>query len=144
MDIDLSICDSLLALCDLFGTPLLERLILTQMRVSLNPKGDALLVDAWNAFKIGAKRDDIDLAKAAIRCFGLSGYDVRSILLRNSPSHFNLIPPRYIYALMRASFDPKVCPDHTEQSRNSKDPNHPREAVHVRHLAQSAVRFSLD
>lgn len=144
ISVDLSFCKELLAISDMLGTPGIERFLMGELRQSFDPHGDIPPLNAWDAFKIAAARNDTRLAKAAIRCFELSGHNVRRLLLGQSPAFFDDIPPRYIYALMRASFDPTPCPDHRSQFAKSKESSHTREAIHVRTVAQIAYGFTLD
>jgi hypothetical protein len=145
VSVNLSNCDALLSLSDMFGTPRVERDILRTLRSSLKPDGGKPPIDAWDAFKIAARRDDVELAVSAIWCFELSGHTLKQLLTGNPPSFFDNIPPNYVYALMRSAFDSGSC------SQTGKCPTCERyvslsapRAVQVLSAPVAAHRFSLD
>jgi hypothetical protein len=110
----------------MFGTPQVERNVLNSMRIAMTYEtGRTPPIDAWGVFKVAAKRDDAVLAKAAVRCLGLSGYSIKEILFRKSPSFVEGIPPRYFFALFRCSLELKprgsLSMDYSQQSMNSID-----------------------
>jgi len=78
----------------------------------MRPDGGRPPLDAsWEAFKIAAKRDDIDLAKADVGYLHLSiRHKLQTLLTRKPLCFFDDIPPGYIYALIRISFDSSLSP----------------------------------
>lgn len=94
-----------LALADLFQAASIGDYIMQCVLQDMkHPTGGKPQLDAWDVFKLAAERNDLELAKAAIRCFTLSGYDVASILGSNKPAFFDGVPPRYVYALTQSTF----------------------------------------
>ena len=143
--IDLSLCDDILSLSDTFGTPRVERYILKTLQSALKPDCGKPPIDAWDAFTIAARRDNVELARSAIWCFELSGHTLKQFVAGNSPSFFDGIPPRYIYALMRCALDTGNSEQRGRCQRCEisvvvRDPN----AVQVLSAAVAAHRFTLD
>jgi len=140
---DVKMCESLLALSDMFGTPRAEQFILKSLQTSLKTGNGIPPFDAWNAFKIAAKRDDVELARDAIRCFERSGHTLKTLLTGRLPSFFDNIPPRYVYALMRCAFQPMPHERFATAGRTCNEPLHKVEAVHVWSVDQVANTFTL-
>jgi hypothetical protein len=134
MDMGITPYKEYLALTGLFQAPLLEGYIMQYVLQDMNPADGEPELDAWDVFKLAAERNNAELAKAAIRCFTLSGYDVASILGSNKPAFFDGIPPRYVFALMQSTF--KV------PASNDGYLHHSRQIL-VRQLSQIADDFTL-
>lgn len=123
----------LLDLADLFQAPTIAAQVMQSVLLHMSETSGKPVLDAWDVFKLAAQRDDELLAKAAIRSFHLSGYDVALILGGNKPAFFEGIPPRYIYALMYSTFQQTALRKNHDRSRH----------VLVRDLSQIARDFTL-
>jgi hypothetical protein len=143
IDIDLSRCEELLVLSDLFGSPRGERYILYCLRKAMNPDGGSPAFDAWKAFRIAAQRDDVGLAKAAISCFELSGYSIKERLTNQSTWHFDDIPSRYIYALMRSAWSSNPRVKYDSRGRPYEDAGD-KETIYLRDLKAVSQSFCLE
>jgi hypothetical protein len=140
MLVKVELCTDLLKLSDMFGTPQVERNVLNSMRVAMTyEKGRKPPIDAWGVFKVAAERDDVVLAKAAVRCLGLCGHSIKDILFRNPPSFVDGIPARYLHALLRCSLmmPSGLHPHHHEYSQESRQP------ISTRDWEAAADNFSL-
>jgi len=65
-------------------------------------------LNAWEVLKLAADHGDVALAKIAVGCFGRSNVGIRGILATKSPSFFDDIPPRYVFALLRSFAHPSL------------------------------------
>lgn len=92
--------------------------------------------DPWEAFKVAAMRDDLELAILSIKAFDRSNLTISDILTTKPASFFEDIPPRYVYGLMRSAFV------HTEYK--TKKAGNKKECLGFRTPAEIAAAFSLD
>lgn len=106
--VEVELCANLLRLSDMFGTPRVEKYVLDSMRIAMScEKGKKPPIDARGVLQVAAKRDDIALAKAAIRCFESSAHNIEDLIVSSTPAFFDGVPPRYFHALMRCFLEIK-------------------------------------
>jgi hypothetical protein len=100
--IEISLHKEILGLCDMFQAPTIAQIVLDTLTANLMSDNPGTQLDAWDIFKVAAIRDDIVLAKAAIRAFDSLGHDAAKMIATEEPSFYDGIPSRYVYALSRA------------------------------------------
>jgi hypothetical protein len=103
------VLQQLLDLCDQLQSPAIEKNVLGFIQATLDeercgyPGQD---FDPWTVFTIAAQRDNLSLAKSAIKWIYHSEVDLRNLLIRKAPAFYDDAPPRYFHALLRCTFHP--------------------------------------
>jgi hypothetical protein len=102
------------------------------------PGGTDLLgnFDPWEAFKVAATRDDLELAKLSIKAFDRAIIPISEILTTKPPSFFNGIPPQYVFALMRSAF--------VQTEYETKKGSNKKKCLGFRSPSEIAEAFCLD
>jgi hypothetical protein len=102
IDFDVTDYNDHLELCDFLQAPEVYDSVINSIAAALRSSEYCGTPDAWEIFRFAARRDDFALAKLAIGCFDRSKVDMMRKLGYGPPSHFEGVPPRYVFALLRS------------------------------------------
>lgn len=131
MQLDTVGFQDLFDLCGRFLAPPLTVLTSNSLRLSLLDPTALKKIDAWEAFAIGARMDDIELARAAIRTFDISVPDFAS----KPTSSYTKVPVLYCHALVSRFYGSGSIKEYS-RGKNGVDWNYvgvwrPRTAVEI-------------
>lgn len=102
MDLDVAGFSQLFALCDRFESTAIADSISRAMCDKLRRHPYPGMFDPWEVFKLAARLDRFELARTAAANMSRGGRQADRLVVKTQPSHFDNVPPRYIYALIRA------------------------------------------
>jgi hypothetical protein len=103
------ICKHLFDLCDRFDAPQINDIVSKAIRMRLrmlsptNPALTAIVsLDVWEIFRIGAARNDFEVARAAIAALDIAGLTEEILFAKEVKlsARFDGLPLRYVYPLL--------------------------------------------
>jgi hypothetical protein len=124
------VCKQLFELCDRFDAPQIYDIVSLLVRTRLQTpfRGRArthglTTLDVWDIFRLGALRDDLKIARAAIAALDDAGLTEEILFAKdaNSFARFDGLPIRYVYPLLMLRY--------TEIDRSIIPPEEPRSEV---------------